>query len=509
MPKQVFFDEDARTRILKGAEILYRAVKSTMSPKGKNVVIKKHWGITTTHDGVTVADSILINEDTPDKQGWSVGADLIKEAANKLNNEVGDGTTSVTVLTYHLMNECNKLVVAGYDPMEIRSSLELAVQQLISKLDEMTIKVDAERVRQVAAISAGDETLGHLIAEVANEVGKDGSITVEAGKGLEVTTEITDGYTIERGYFSPFFITDKARMEVNMNNPLVIVSNRKLRNADDVRRIFAQLEGKEKRNTVLFCDELSGEALNIAVMNVQRGNLALAIVRSPAYGDTRQQALEDLAAVTGASVAPDYGDEFTIGTVDKIVITKDRTTIIGGQKPKDYLVGLHEQLLATESEYDKEQLRKRIANIQGKVALIKVGGASEAEIDEKKYRVDDAVAACKAAMDGGIVVGGGIAFLELSRSVMGNDVASAALRKALEQPFRTIVGNAGLPADKLIDDVGGSNGINVMNGTVTDLLDAGVVDPVKVTKTVLRSAVSIAGTAITMDTLVVDVPDKV
>lgn len=509
MPKQVFFDDDARTRILKGAEILYRAVKSTMSPRGKNVVIKKHWGITTTHDGVTVADNIIINEDTPEKLGWSVGADLIKEAANKLNNEVGDGTTSVTVLTYCLMHECNKLVAAGYDPMEIRASLDGAVEFLTHKLEEMTIEVDAERVKQVAAISAGDEKLGHLIADVANQVGKDGSITVEAGKGLEVITEITDGYTVERGYMSPFFITDKARMEVNMTNPLFIISNRKLKSADDIRNLFSQLEGKEKRNTVVFCDELSGEALNIAVMNVQRGNLSLAVVRAPGYGDSRQPALEDLAAVVDADVVPEYGDEFKIGSAEKIVITKDRTTIIGGKKPKDYLIALHEQALAAEGEYEKDLIKKRIANIQGKVAVIKVGGATETEIDEKKYRVDDAVAACQAAMDGGIVVGGGIAFLELSRAIISGDAASKALRSALEQPFRTIVSNAGLSADKLLDDVGETKGVNVRSGLVEDLLETGVVDPAKVTKTVLKSAVSIAGTAITMDTLVVDVPDKV
>lgn len=509
MPKHVFFDDDARSRILDGAEILYRAVKSTMSPRGKNVIIKKPYGVTTTHDGVTVADSIIINEDSPEKLGWSVGADLIKEAANKLNNDVGDGTTSVTVLTYTLMRECHKLIAAGYNAMEVRQSLESAVKELLDELDKRVIEVDAAKVEQVAAISAGDPALGKLIADVANDVGKDGSITVEVGKGLEVTTEIRDGFTVNRGYLSPFFITDLARREAVLDKPAIIVSNRKLKTAADVQGLLSQLEGKQQRNIVVFADELSGEALNILVMNKTKGNLNIVVVKAAGYGDSRPFALADIAAVTGGTVVPEFDNSFEMGMADKVIVTKDRTTIIGSLKPADYIKSLQAQLAEQETEYDKEQLKKRIANIEGRVAVIKVGGASESEIDEKKYRIDDAVAAAKAALDGGIVAGGGLTLLELSRTLKSDDPARKALRHALEQPFRTIVENAGIPADKVIDTVKGNDGINVMTGQLTDLVEAGIVDPAKVTRTVLRSAISIAATALTVDTLVVDVPDEI
>mgnify|MGYP006921384442 CR=1 FL=1 len=518
MGKQIFYGDDARQRVLKGAEMLYDAVKVTLSPKGGNVVIKKNYGITVTHDGVTVAENVDL-PDTPETLGYSVGADLIKEASSKLNKMVGDGTTSVTVLTYNIMAEANKLIAAGYSPMEIRQHLEAVGKELQKKLEKLIVTVDDKKIEHVATISAGSAELGKLIAAVANQIGKDGKITVEAGKGFEVESEIRDGFTFDRGYFSPFFMTDKARQEAIIENPAVYVTNKKLKSAEDLLAIVKPLAELKKKDLVIIADDMDGEALNLLVLNKLKGMYNVVAVKAPAFGENRRPALEDVSTVTGS----EFIDEMTLestemfGTADKVIVTKDSCTIINGggnaTDIKERIAGLEAELKTAESEYEKDILCGRIANIHGKVAVIKVGGASETEIDEKKYRVDDAVAAVKAAMDGGIVAGGGVTLVNLADSITikGSEVEKATRRglaRAMQQPFINIMKNASFNSETLLAAVQGAEpgiGVNVMKGTdLINMIEGGVIDPANVTKEVISSSISIASTAITMGALVIE-----
>lgn len=522
MGKQIFYGDDARQRVLAGAEMLYEAVKVTLSPKGGNVVIKKNFGITVTHDGVTVAENVDL-PDTAETLGYSVGADLIKEASGKLNKMVGDGTTSVTVLTYNIMAEANKLIAAGYSPMEIRLHLEAVAKELQKKLQKLIVTVDEQKVEQVAAISAGSPELGKLIATVANTIGKDGKIAVEAGKGLEVEHEIRDGYTFERGYFSPFFMTDRARQEAVLERPAIYITSKKLKSEDDLIAIVTELAKLNKKELVIIADDVDGEALNLLVLNKLKGMYNVVAVKAPAFGDNRRPALEDTAVVVGADVIDEQlaEHEDMFGTADKVIVTKDSCTIINGhsdeQELKDRVASLEKEITEADSEYTKDLLRARIANIYSKVAVIKVGGASETEIDEKKYRIDDAVAAVKAAMDGGIVAGGGVTLVNLAAGIRikGNECEKATrrmLQKAMKQPFVNIMINADLPSETLLAAVEAAEpgtGVNVMQGAeLVNMIDNGVIDPANVTKEVLASSISIASTAITMGALVIETADE-
>lgn len=531
MAKKVFYDDDARRRVLGGAEILYNAVKTTMGPKGRNVIISKTFGSpSVTHDGVTVAKGVDIPEVDDETLGYKVGAELIKQAANKMNDVAGDGTTTVTVLTYHILNEANKLIAAGHNPMQLRKGLEAATHEAVAKLGGMAeaIEGNKKRVAEVATISAGDEEIGKLIADVIEKVGKDGVVTVEQGQGLGLESEVVEGFTIDRGFVSPYFVTDATRMEAVYDKPAVVISDKKISSIQEFLPLLEKLAQAGKKDLVLIAEDVDGEALTTLVLNKLKGVFNTVAVKAPAFGDRRKEILQDIAILTGAQViTEEQGHSFEtadmsfVGTARKVIVTKDETTIVeGAGNPVEVdarIKQINAQIKDASSEYDKENLEKRRAALSGKVAVIKVGGATETEIEEKKYRVDDAVAAVKAALDEGIVPGGGVTLINLASGIKvdGNDAVAAGvqlLKNALEQPFRILLTNAGLNADEWLPQVKSGKpgyGVNVNNATkLVDLKSAGVVDPARVTKEALQNAASIAGTAMTMGALVVDIPEK-
>lgn len=531
MAKKVFYDDDARGRVLGGAKTLFDAVKVTYGPKGRNVVIGKGYGgPTVTHDGVTVAESIDLPENDDETLGFKVGAELIKQAASKLNKVAGDGTTTVTVLTYQILKEANRLIAAGHNPMELRRGIESAAAEVMSQLDGLAESIEgkSERVAEVATISAGDESIGKLIAGVIEKVGKDGVVTVEAGQGLELEAEVVEGYNLDRGWVSPFFVTDVNRQEAVYEKPAVLITDKKVSSVQDFLPMLEKLAQSGKKDLVLIADDVEGEVLSVLVLNKLKGVFNTVAVKAPAFGDRRKEILQDIAVLTGATViSEDQGLTFenvgleVLGSARKVIVGKDETTVIeGAGKPADVKARI-EQIYAqaenASSEYDKEQFEKRAAALSGKVAVIKVGGATETEIDEKKFRVDDAVAATKAALAEGIVAGGGVTLVNLAEGVVvkGSDSLSAGrqiLKNALKQPFLQITANAGLNSEALLAQVESGKpgfGVNVMapEKGLIDVKKEGVIDPARVTKEAIQNAVSIASTAATMGALVVDIPE--
>jgi chaperonin GroEL len=537
MAKKVFYDDDARKRVLAGAEILYNAVKTTMGPKGRNVVISKSYGApSVTHDGVTVAKSVDIADVDDETLGYKVGAELIKQAANKMNDVAGDGTTTVTVLTYHILSEANKLIAAGHNPMLLRKGLESAAAEVISQLGSLTedIQSKTNRVAQVATISAGDPEIGELIADVIAKIGKDGIVTVEEGQGLALESEVVEGFTFDRGFVSPYMVTDTVRMEAVYNKPAIVITDKKISSIQEFLPLLEKVAASGKKDLVLIADDVEGEAMGTLILNRLKGVFNTVAIKAPAFGDRRKDMLNDIAILTGATViSEDRGDTFenaeldVVGTARKVIVTKDETTIIEGDgqaaEIEVRIAQINTQVSVATSEYDRDNLEKRRAALNGKVAVIKVGGATETEIEEKKYRVDDAVAAVKAALEEGIVPGGGVTLLNLAdkikqdeQLVVGEDDVAYnngkfLLKRALEQPFRILMANSGLNADEwlpLIRKAKPGQGVNVNDpNKLVDLKSVGVVDPTRVTKEALQNAVSIAGTAMTMGALVVDVPE--
>ncbi len=530
MAKKVFYDDDARRRVLGGAQILYDAVKTTMGPKGRNVVISKSYGgVTVTHDGVTVAKGVEIADVDDETLGYNVGAELIKQAANKMNDVAGDGTTTVTVLTYHILNEANKLIAAGHNPMELRKGLEAAATDVIKKLGGMAedIKSKKSRVAEVATISAGDAEIGNLIADIIDKVGKDGVVTVEEGQGLKLESEVVEGFTMDRGFVSAYMVTDTTRMEAVFNKPAILITDKKISSVQEFLPILEKLAASGKKELVIIAEDVEGEALGTLILNKLKGVFNTVAIKAPSFGDKRKDRLEDIAVLTGGVViADEQGTSFEdveldmLGNARKVIVTKDETTIIEGAGKaaaiKARIAQINAQIKETSSEYDREDREKRRASLEGKVAVIKVGGATETEIEEKKFRVDDAVAATKAALDEGIVSGGGVTHINLASHIKtsGHDSTAAGaqlLQNALEQPFRILLGNAGINPDEWLPQVKKAKpgqGINVNDPTkLVDLKSAGVVDPARVTKEAIQNAVSIAGTSMTMGALVVDVPE--
>ena len=529
MAKKVFYDEDARARVLAGAKILYNAVKTTMGPKGRNVVIgKSYGGPSVTHDGVTVAKSIDIDEADDETLGFKVGAELIKQAANKMNDVAGDGTTTVTVLTYHILNEANKLIAAGHNPMLLRKGLERAASEIIKELSKLAddIRGDKKRIAEVATISAGDEAIGKLIADVMEKIGPNGVVTVEEGRGLELESEVVEGFTVQRGFVSPYMVTDAKRMEAVYDKPAIVVTDKKVSSAQEFVPLLEMIAQSGKKDLVLIADDVDGEALSLLVLNRLKGAFNTLAIKAPSDKDV----LYDIAALVGAKViTEDTGMTFdnvgsdVIGSARKVIATKDLTTIVEGEGSKAAVSARVDQIELeadnATSDYTKKNLQKRHAALTGEVAVIKVGGATETEIEEKKYRVDDAVAAVKAALAEGIVPGGGVTLVNLACGYKHSNSKDASvlagedlLIHALEQPFRILLSNSGLNADEWLPQVKkakAGQGINVNHpNELLDLKSAGVVDPVRVTKEALQNAASIAGTAMTMGALVVDLPEK-
>lgn len=531
MAKKVFYDEDARKRVLGGAEILYNAVKTTMGPKGRNVVISKQYGApTVTHDGVTVAKGVELSDVDDETLGYKVGAELIKQAASKMNDVAGDGTTTVTVLTYHILSEANKLIAAGHNPMQLRKGLEAASTDVIAKLSTMSedIQGKKQRVAEVATISAGDAEIGNLISDVIDKVGKDGVVTVEEGQGLALEAEVVEGFTFDRGFVSPYMVTDTARMEAVYDKPAVVVTDIKISNIQEFLPLLEKLAQSGKKDLVLIADDVEGEALGTLILNRLKGVFNTVAVKAPAFGDRRKDILNDIAILTGAEViSEDRGMSFenvdlnVVGSARRVIINKDETTIIeGGGSPAEVTARVKQittQADAAASEYDKEHLEKRRAALSGKVAVIKVGGATETEIEEKKFRVDDAVHAVKAALSEGIVPGGGVTLINLAATIQATSTDSTTagaqlLKNALEQPFRILLSNSGLNPDEWLPQVKAGKtgqGVDVNEATkLVDLKTAGVIDPARVTKEAVQNAVSIAGTSMTMGALVVEVPEE-
>ena len=526
MAKKIFYADQARDKVLSGAKQLYDAVKVTFGPKGQNVVIEKSYGNPTiTHDGVTVAEAVDLGS-TEANLGEQIGAKLIKSAAQKLNKVAGDGTTTVTVLTYNILNEANKLIAAGINPMELRKGIEQAGQEIVQKINQTAEKIagDDKKVAEVATISAGDPEIGKLIADVISKIGKDGIVTVEAGQGLEMEQEIVEGFSYDKGYSSPFFVTDVNRQEAVFDKPLILLTDKKISTSSEILPILEKVAQSGHKDLVIIAEEVSGEALSLLVLNKLKGVFNSLVLKAPAFGDRRKEILEDIAVLTDAIViSEDKGMKLedaevsALGSAKKIIATKDSSTIISGAGKQsavsDRIELIKSQANLATSDYDREQYEKRAAALSGKVAVIKVGGATETEIDEKKYRVDDAVAATKAALDEGIVTGGGVTLVNLADQLEEKDAGAKIVKNALKAPLLHILENAGLNAQALlaaVENAKPGQGINVMEPEkgLQDLKKAGVIDPARVTREAVQNAISIAATAITMGALIVEIPEK-
>lgn len=526
MAKKVFYEADARERVLAGAKELYDAVKVTMGPKGRNVVISKSYGgPTVTHDGVTVAKAIDIADKDDETLGRSVGADLVRQAASKTNDTVGDGTTTSTVLTYEILKEANKLIAAGHNPMDLKKDLDKAAAQVLADVEKSTVKIAGkkDKIAEVATVSAGDAEIGSLIAEVIETVGESGSVTVEQSQTLGMEKDIVDGYVMDRGYVSAYMATDMARMEAVYEKPLILVTDKKISSIQEILPLIEKIAQGGKKELVIFAEDVDGEALATLILNKLKGAFNALAIKAPSFGDRRKAMLEDIAVLTGATViSEDQGLSFdtagleVLGSARKIISTKDKTTIIEGygaaKDIKSRMATVKAQAANATSDFDKEKLEERLAAMAGKVAVIKVGGATETEIEEKKFRVDDAVAATKAAVAEGIVAGGGVTLVDLSKSVSDTSVGAKILKEALLQPFRQLMLNAGLNSEAKLAEVLTSSkkgmGFNVNDADkLVDMKVAGIIDPAKVTKEAITNAVSIAGTAMTMGSLIVEIPE--
>ena len=524
--KKIYYETEAREKVLSGAKQLYDAVKVTFGPKGKNVVIEKEYGAPViTHDGVTVAEAVELGKDK-NNLGEEVGAKLIKTAAQKLNKSAGDGTTTVTVLTYEILNEANKLIAAGINPMELRKGIEHAGAEIIKNIDGIAEQIEGNdsKVAEVATISAGDAEIGKLIAEVISKIGKDGVVTVEAGQGLEMEQEIVEGFSYDKGYSSPFFITDVNREEAVFEKPAILITDKKISASSDILPLLEKCAQAGQKDLVIIAEEVEGEALSLLVLNKLKGVFNSLVLKAPAFGDRRKETMEDIAILTGAQlVSADRGLKLeeagldVLGSAGKIIATKDETTIVKGAGDKREVKAridlIKAQASRATSDYEREQLEKRAAALEGKVAIIKVGGATETEIDEKKYRVDDAVAATKAALADGIVPGGGVTLVNLANQLKTTDDGAKIVKNALKRPLVHILENAGLNAPALLAEVEKAKpgfGINVMKPEdgLIDMKKSGIIDPARVTKEAVKNAVSIAATAITMGALICEIPEK-
>ena len=520
MAKKIYYEAEAREKVLSGAKQLYDAVKVTFGPKGQNVIIEKDYGAPViTHDGVTVAEAVDLPS-TEETMGEAVGVRLIKSAAQKLNKVAGDGTTTVTVLTYNILAEANKLIAAGVNPMELRRGIEKAGAEIVKEIEKTAEKIEgnSKKVAEVATISAGDAQIGELIAEVISKIGKDGVVTVEAGQGLEMENEIVEGFTYDKGYASAFFITDVNRQEAVFDKPLLLVTDKKISSANEILPLLEKCAQAGKKDFVIIAEEVEGEALSLLVLNKLKGVFNSLVLKAPSFGDRRKEIMEDIAILTDATVvSADKGLKLeeagleVLGSAGKVIATKDETTIVKGAGARAEVEArielIHNLAENAKSDYEKEEFEKRAAALSGKVAVIKVGGATETEIDEKKFRVDDAVAATKAALSEGIVTGGGVTLVNLASSLDASDDGTRIVKNALKAPFIHIMENAGLNAQALLAQVEAGKpgyGVNVMapEKGLVDLKKAGVIDPAKVTKEAVKNATSIAATAITMGALI-------
>jgi len=529
--KQLVFHEDARRRLKNGIDIMAQAVATTLGPKGRNVALDKKWGApTVTHDGVTVAKEIQLEDPFE-----NMGAQLLKEAATKTNDIAGDGTTTATVLAHMLVTEGLKNVAAGANPMLLKRGIEKATEAVAQALKEMAIEINSkEEIANVASISAQDREIGELIAEVMDKVGKDGVITVEESKGLAFETEYVEGMQFDRGYISPYFITNPDAMEAVIEEPYVLIHEKKISAASDIVPILEKLVQSGKRDLLVIAEDVDGEALATLVLNKLRGTFNVVAVKAPGFGDRRKAMLQDIAILTGGTViSEETGRKLEtatladLGRCSKVVVTKEETTIVGGYGSEAAIKGrinqIKAEIEASTSDYDKEKLQERLAKLAGGVAVIRVGAATEVELKEKKHRVEDALSATRAAVEEGIVPGGGVALInaipaldKVKTEYPDEATAVNMVRRALEEPMRGIVRNAGLDGAVVVEEVrrrqreqnNKNIGYDVMAGDYVDMVKAGIIDPAKVTRGALENAASIAAMILTTEALITDIPEK-
>ncbi len=525
MAKQIVHGEDSRQAILRGVNMLADAVKITLGPKGRNVVLDKKFGSPTiTKDGVTVAKEIELKEPLE-----NMGAQMVKEVASKTSDVAGDGTTTATVLAQAIFREGVKTVAAGANPMAVKRGIERAVQAATEKIKELAKPVKGEMIAQVATVSANnDSTIGNIIAEAMKKVGKDGVITVEEAKAIETTLDVVEGMQFDRGYLSPYFVTDPDRMECVLENCFILIYEKKISTMKDLLPILEQV-AKMGRPLLIVAEDVEGEALATLVVNKLRGTLQAAAVKAPGFGDRRKAMLEDIAILTGGrSVTEDLGIKLEnirvedLGKAKKVVIDKDNTTIVEGAGKKDGIEGrvkqIRVQIEETTSDYDREKLQERLAKLVGGVAVIKVGAATETEMKEKKARVEDAMHATRAAVEEGIVPGGGVAFIRaipaLEKLKLDHDdqIGVNIVKRALEEPLRMIASNAGHEGAVVIGKVKESKdanfGFNAASEEYSDMISAGILDPAKVTRTALQNAASISALMLTTEALVSEIPEE-
>ena len=528
MAKQISFNEDARRRLKVGIDVLAEAVKTTLGPKGRNVALDKKWGApTVTHDGVTVAKEIELADPFE-----NMGAQLLKEAATKTNDVAGDGTTTATVLAQAIVNEGLKNVAAGANPMQLKRGIELAAQAVANSIRKNSIEVKGkEDIAHVASISAADTAIGDLIAEVMDKVGKDGVITVEESKGLAFETEYVDGMQFDRGYISPYFVTDAETMQAVLNSPYILIYDKKISSAQDIVPILEKLVQTGKRDLVIIAEDVDGEALATLVLNKLRGIFNVIAIKAPGFGDRRKAMLQDIAMLTGGTVITeelgrklDSATLEDLGRADKVSSTKDDTTIVDGAGSEEDITGRINQINAeienSTSDYDREKLQERLAKLAGGVAVIGVGAATETELKEKKHRVEDALSATRAAVEEGVVPGGGVALINAIDAIKdlkddNPDINTGIniVRRALEEPMRQLARNAGKEGAIIIDEVrrrrseGGFIGYNVLTDQYEDMLKSGIIDPAKVTRSAVQNAASIAAMILTTEALITDIPE--
>ncbi len=528
MAKQLAFSEDARRRLKVGVDILANAVKTTLGPKGRNVALDKKWGAPTiTHDGVTVAKEIELEDPYE-----NMGAQLLKEAATKTNDVAGDGTTTATVLAQAIVNEGLKNVAAGANPMLLKRGIEIPASTAAQSIRDNSIEVKGkDDIAHVASISAADTDIGDLIAEVMDKVGKDGVITVEESKGLAFETEYVDGMQFDRGYISPYFITDQETMAAVLNEPFILIHDKKISTAQDLIPILEKLVQTGKRDLVIIAEDVDGEALATLVLNKLRGTFNVVAVKAPGFGDRRKAMLQDISILTGGQVITeemgrklDSATLEDLGRADKISCTKDDTTIVGGAGTEEAITGRINQIKSeienSTSDYDREKLQERLAKLAGGVAVIGVGAATEVELKEKKHRVEDALSATRAAVEEGVVPGGGVALInaldalkDLSDQDPDINTGIAIVRRALEEPMRQLARNAGQEGAVVIEEVrrrqvnGGRVGYNVLTDEYVDMVKAGIIDPAKVTRSAIENAASIAAMILTTEALITDIPE--
>lgn len=529
--KQLVFGEEARRKLRNGIDVVANAVATTLGPKGRNVALDRKFGSPTiTHDGVTVAKEIELEDPFE-----NMGAQLLKEAATKTNDIAGDGTTTSTVLAHAIVTEGLKTLAAGANPMLLKRGIEAAAKMVADEIKSQAIEIrEKNEIANVATISAQDRSIGELIADVMDKVGKDGVITVEESKGLEFEQEYVEGMQFDRGYISPYFVTDAEHMEAVISDPYILIHDKKISAAADIVPVLEKMVQVGKRDLVIIAEDIDGEALATLVLNKIRGMINVLAVKAPGFGDRRKAMLQDIATLTGAQViSEETGRKLEtttvadLGRAEKVVADKDNTTVVGGKGDEAAIKGRIEQIKVeidkTTSDYDREKLQERLAKLAGGVAIIRVGAATETELKEKKHRVEDALSATRAAVEEGIVPGGGVALInaihvldDLKMQYDDEQIGVNIVRKALEVPMRKITENAGQEGSVIIENVRKSQrdsknlqiGYDVLTGEYGDMVKCGVIDPAKVTRGALENAASIAAMILTTEALITDVPEE-